>query len=139
MAMRFERPMKGLNQPAGVLHRGVIGVVTVWRDVFNDEVDAAGAGAGVIPLAHGLRFPGIDAFPVDPVGNVHMTVGQNLSVEDSAEGQQQNRLMACKHGEPRAIVASMLSWRVTLLIAIGAASTVFAQAVCSEKTVKIAG
>lgn len=33
----------------------------------------------------------------------------------------------------------MLSCRATLLIAIGAASTVFAQAVCSEKTVKIAG
>ena len=107
VAMRFERPVERLDQTSGLFHRGVIGVVPVGRDVFDDEVDAAGAGAGVIELAHGLRLPGIDAFPVDAVGDVDVAVGQNrdgvtvLRLNERAEGERQKFLQACKHGEPR--------------------------------------
>ena len=86
--MRFERAVKRLNQAARVFHRGVVGVVAVGRDVFDDEVDAAGARASVIELAHGLGLPRIDAFPIDPVGDVHVAIGQNLPVECGAEREQ---------------------------------------------------
>ena len=98
VAMRFQRPVERLDQTSGLFHRGVIGVVPVGRDVFDDEVDAAGAGAGVIELTHGLRLPGIDAFPVDAVGDVDVAVGQNghgvlaLRWNEHAEGKQQKLL-----------------------------------------------
>ena len=41
IAMRFDGPVEGLNQTAGVLHGRVVGVVAVGRDIFDDEIDAA--------------------------------------------------------------------------------------------------
>ena len=90
VAMRFNGPVKGFDQTAGLLHRRVVGVVSVRRDVFDHEVDAAGAGSSVVELAYRLLLPGIDAFPVDPVGHVDMPIGKDLPVGDRAESKQQN-------------------------------------------------
>ena len=80
--MRVDRPVESFNQTAGLLHGRVVGVVSVRRDVFDDEIDAAGASASVIELAYRLPLPGIDALPVDSVGDVDVPVGKNLPVGD---------------------------------------------------------
>ena len=62
-----------LDQPQRLLGRVVIVPVAVGADVVDDAVHPRGPGARVVPAAV-VRHPGIDLFPVDPVGDVDVAV-----------------------------------------------------------------
>ena len=62
-----------LDQAQEDLGRVVVVPAAVGAEIVDDAVDAAGAGAAIVPVA-GLRLPEVGLLPVDAVGDVDVAV-----------------------------------------------------------------
>src|ERR1041384_7035643 len=68
--------IKRLDQAQRVLRRLVVNPVAVSAEILDHDVDAGGAGTGVVPAGR-LRLPGIDLLPVDAAGDVNVAVHED--------------------------------------------------------------
>ena len=81
--------MKGLNEPANLLYRCVVGIVAIRRDILDDNLNSSLARSCVVPITKGLGLPGIYSLSINAVGkNMHTAIHkQRGSAANSTEGQ----------------------------------------------------